>query len=360
MQRRAHGRKRLNQNNLENRATEVDAAQTSAQIAEPTPSSATFPVSLPPTSITPLAVVASLFGAAFILAIVVWRFKTYKRRNVRAAPSLGGRIAIEKEYHSEKQVDFTNISNASIYTEKPQKAALSPRSFDAYADVAWDPPTMAYDNPAASVSLPERTAAPKSKAKSPGVSLSVKTPSDVPRSPPPSYALDLVNSSANDGQSPRLVPIPPSPAITSNSPPPPTPSANRKPSFALGEQHPIPAFSPRFESFTNHDLTYPRDISESPPSDESGSSQKLPRLMSVGTTFTPTLDDELTIKLGDTVRMLEEFRDGWCLVQRVGRIDAPKGAVPRFCLQERRGVIPILPSRKFSNGSFKSSSSGWR
>lgn len=55
------------------------------------------------------------------------------------------------------------------------------------------------------------------------------------------------------------------------------------------------------------------------------------------------MDDELYISVGETVRLLEEYEDDWCLVQRVGRIDAAKGMVPRFCLSERPEVVPQHP-----------------
>jgi len=356
MQPRAHGVKRLN--HLEHRATETEVAHSSASVVQPTPSPTTkLATSLPPTSITALAAVLSVIGAVIVIvAIALWKYRSRKHRNTHASPSLAGKVSIRTEYHSEKHIDLENVS---IYTEKPEKAVLTPRSFD--TQVGWVPQTKGY--PAVTVTLPEPTASPKSKTKSPNVPLFVKTPSKSPldsaRSPPPSYFLDNGGSEA-EAQSPRLIPVPPSPAVSTDSTPtPPTPPANRrtKASFvSLSEQHPLPAPSPRSESFAAHDLVHPRDSV----TDELGRDQKLPRLMSVAANFTPSLDDELAIKSGDTVRMLDEYRDGWCLVQRVGRIDAPKGAVPRFCLQERRGVVPILPTRKFSNGSLKSPASGWR
>jgi hypothetical protein len=357
MQRRAHAAKRLNY--LEHRGTETEAAQSSATVLEPTPSPTTkIPATLPPTSTTALAVVISVVGVIILSVIALWKYQSYKRRNTRTSPSLAAKVTIEKEYHTEKQ--HIDLENVSIYTEKPEKAVLTPRSFDTPG--GWVPQTKAY--PSVDVSLPKPTASPKSKVKSSRVPLTVRTlaedPLDMARSPPPSYTLSNGGSEAQ-GQSPRFIPIPPSPAVSANTPPtPPTPPANRrtKASF-VSLSEPLPAPTPRSESFAAHDLANPRDSTDSP-SDESGRDQKLPRLMSVATTFTPTLDDELAIKVGDTVRMLDEYRDGWCLVQRVGRIDAPKGAVPRFCLQERRGVVPILPTRKYSNGSLKSQASGWR
>lgn len=69
--------------------------------------------------------------------------------------------------------------------------------------------------------------------------------------------------------------------------------------------------------------------------------KKVPaRLMTVTNTFTRSLDDELSIQVGDTLRMFEEYQDGWCLCQHVGKPDAPKGVVPRFCLVEFKKPLP--------------------
>jgi len=65
----------------------------------------------------------------------------------------------------------------------------------------------------------------------------------------------------------------------------------------------------------------------------------LPRLMLVSTTFQPSRVDELAVRSGETLRLLKEFEDEWCLVQRVGRPDAEKGVVPRFCLVDRPRVL---------------------
>lgn len=59
------------------------------------------------------------------------------------------------------------------------------------------------------------------------------------------------------------------------------------------------------------------------------------RLMTVYHTFAPTLGDELPVSIGETVRLLDEYDDGWCLVERVSS-DRKQGIVPRFCLTERR------------------------
>ncbi|KAF9556012.1 hypothetical protein CPC08DRAFT_599136, partial [Agrocybe pediades] len=52
--------------------------------------------------------------------------------------------------------------------------------------------------------------------------------------------------------------------------------------------------------------------------------------------YIPTLSDELRVQVGDTVRVLQEYQDGWCFAQYVGKADAPKGVVPLVCLEDRR------------------------
>jgi hypothetical protein len=61
--------------------------------------------------------------------------------------------------------------------------------------------------------------------------------------------------------------------------------------------------------------------------------------MVVTTSFESTRHDELGLRTGETLRLIREFDDEWCLVQRVGRSNAEKGVVPRFCLSERPRAI---------------------
>ena len=63
--------------------------------------------------------------------------------------------------------------------------------------------------------------------------------------------------------------------------------------------------------------------------------QKLPRRMLVEHTFVPSLADELSIKVGEVLNMIEEYEDEWCLVERIGSRSGERGVVPRFCLKER-------------------------
>ena len=69
--------------------------------------------------------------------------------------------------------------------------------------------------------------------------------------------------------------------------------------------------------------------------------------MTVSVLYIPSLSDELPIRLGETIRMIEEYEDEWCLVQRVGRTDE-RGVIPRFCLTERQEIIPRTGKRTSS------------
>ncbi|TCD68470.1 hypothetical protein EIP91_010756 [Steccherinum ochraceum] len=87
-----------------------------------------------------------------------------------------------------------------------------------------------------------------------------------------------------------------------------------------------------------------------PKSLKSTNGKKLPRLMIVTCTFIPSLPDEMLIKVGETLRLIEEYEDEWCLVQRVGKVDLEKGVIPRFCLQERPEIV-ARPTHKKGGSS---------
>ncbi|KAF8516756.1 hypothetical protein JB92DRAFT_2715080 [Gautieria morchelliformis] len=52
----------------------------------------------------------------------------------------------------------------------------------------------------------------------------------------------------------------------------------------------------------------------------------------VESTFTRSLHDELEVHEGETLQLLEEYEDEWCLVRRVGPKAAEQGVIPRFCV----------------------------
>jgi len=54
-------------------------------------------------------------------------------------------------------------------------------------------------------------------------------------------------------------------------------------------------------------------------------------------TFIPTLPDELSIRMGETVRVIAEYDDGWALCANA---HDERGMVPLECLdQSARGVV---------------------
>ncbi|KAF7337864.1 hypothetical protein MVEN_02009400 [Mycena venus] len=150
------------------------------------------------------------------------------------------------------------------------------------------------------------------------------------------------------------IPLPPSPPHHSTIPPtPPTPPAKKKLnpfSREIPPAKPVPSELPppmplpspaRSASFAQHQSAH---FAEMETVDEEN---PIPRLMTVINSFIPSLEDELPIQIGDTLRLIEEYQDGWALVQRIGRIDAPKGVVPRSCMTDRERVMPsFTPNRR--------------
>lgn len=213
-------------------------------------------------------------------------------------------------------------------------------------------------------------------------SLNLSLDSEMVGSPPPAYDI------ANSGAPQFVVPLPSGfpPEKVKMSPTPPTPPANRKSHASTSkkskvqtlvvtkENIPASITSPaRSESFAPKDLVPPppvagpsktkvNDLVSANPfaSREDNSAKTTPRMMNVVSYFTPTLADELRVQVGDTVRVLEEYQDGWCFVQYVGKADAPKGVVPLVCLEERSRMVPVAHTRS-PNGSLSSlNGSGWR
>lgn len=158
-------------------------------------------------------------------------------------------------------------------------------------DIKSPPPAEAVRSP------PPTYTATSSRARSPSPS---STPSSSPRPP----ALNLPTVTVTHEEKDHLS-VPASAA--------PTPSPRRTSSFGLdgfGEQANLKA-KPSIKG------------------------QKLPRKMLVEHTFIPSLADELAIKVGEVLNMLEEYEDEWCLVERIGSRAGERGVVPRFCLKER-------------------------
>jgi hypothetical protein len=50
--------------------------------------------------------------------------------------------------------------------------------------------------------------------------------------------------------------------------------------------------------------------------------------------FFPQLQDELPVSIGDTVRILQSFDDGWALVEQIGSPNGERGFIPLECFLE--------------------------
>ena len=65
--------------------------------------------------------------------------------------------------------------------------------------------------------------------------------------------------------------------------------------------------------------------------------------------FTPSLDDELVVKPGDSVRIIKVFDDGWTFVEKLG-LNATdckdRGLIPIDCLREAGQALPAFLSQK--------------
>jgi hypothetical protein len=56
------------------------------------------------------------------------------------------------------------------------------------------------------------------------------------------------------------------------------------------------------------------------------------RILVVKRTFTPNLEDELSIVTGESVRLVAVYDDGWCKIHKLGA-SGEEGVVPYECLE---------------------------
>jgi len=235
-----------------------------------------------------------IIGAGFIallLAFVLWKLLAWKRNKAAIMNLVDG-----------KQTGFaTKIDLEASFeiVEKPHAAFIRPVVAPASSGVGWVPQIKS------ELALPSPTKARSDRAKQAWE----KNLAEFMATPVPTAL--TYNGAAISGPMPTTPPMPAS-------------QPQQQATSLI-----LPAFrAPVFTAPPNTTLA-PAAASE----------QSFPRLMDVATAFTSSLEDELSLSLGETVRLLEEFEDSWCLVQRVGRKDAPQGIVPRFCLVERPQVF---------------------
>ncbi|KAI0005908.1 hypothetical protein BJV74DRAFT_5162 [Russula compacta] len=306
------------------RSVQANTSSSAQSTSSPVPSSDAPLVQLS-TSARSLIGTGTVVGAIF-LAIIVWKlYAANKRRKARAVHA--ARISIR--YGTSEKANFVSLADSKDVDEPRKPVLLPPVSSN-----LWVPQIKSVTLPSGvtvppvAVTAPERS--PKTQYEHPPTPNSGPSVSPL-SSPPPAYrALGLyatpVPSSPPESALPDIPP--PTPINWGSTLTAPTPVRE---SFDLP---PVP--SPRSASFHSIASTTsaPRTglLSASTP-------KSLSQLMLVTTSFEPTLDDELRLRTGETLRLIKEFEDEWCLVQRVGPPDAEKGVVPRFCLTERPRII---------------------
>ena len=225
-----------------------------------------------------------------------------------------------------------DINNSIIFPSTPKDVAEKNRPFK-HSKSPWMNPTST--GPENSLYTPP----PAYDAANTGGSFAIPVPSNLRQEQthtPTAPATRMLHTK------PKKV-VPDSLVIPTVDEPLPVKSPARSESFAPKELViPVPSVSASSTFWSHSFINNPRG--------EFGSDNlRAPRLMNVIVPYNPTLPDELAVKVGDTVRLMQEYRDGWCFVQYVGKIDAPRGVVPLICLEERRRMVPVR--HKTSNGS---------
>ncbi|KAJ7143178.1 hypothetical protein C8R43DRAFT_577642 [Mycena crocata] len=312
-----------------------------------------------PTSTTALAVVVSILCLVILLGVGICLFRRRRNAQKETAPSHIIDFTSEKtrRYDVESKLDLHASAYGIEKLEKPSPVFM-PGASAADLNPNWVPQIV--PNRGAELASQSSSSSKKSKSSrnkslrsSRGWDKTFSKFAPSERSPPPSYM--VANGGPDKSASfASQVPLPPSPPHQSTLPPtPPTPPAKKKlnpfsrefppakpaPTDVLPQMPlPSPARSASFAAHQSASLTGMERLDEE---------HSMPRLMNVVNSFIPTLDDELPIQVGETVRILEEYQDGWALVQRLGRIDAPKGVVPRTCITDRERIIPTYtPGRR--------------
>ncbi|KAF9069161.1 hypothetical protein BDP27DRAFT_1421348 [Rhodocollybia butyracea] len=296
-----------------------------------------------PKSTVALAVILSLLVVG-ISALCIWRYRRRKQKKpVDDSDDALYRPTTNTSFDSEKQAGV----------EKPQKVFIP---IPHKGEAAWTPQVKTYLGvPLKNGELPKHVQAAREGYKQ-------TTAWRNEPSPPPSYQ----EKSQSVVPSVEITAPTNKPLSVLTNQPPSSRFSNPTPLLTTVSEHPEPLQSPaRSASFANkqHRHSRSRSVSSKHISGEistkvtpsqarhSRSASDKIRLMSVINTFHPSLDDELPIKIGDSVLLIEEYHDGWCLVQHVGKIESPRGVVPRFCLVDRATAPAKARKRSLTSSS---------
>lgn len=235
----------------------------------------------------------------------------------------GRRMASESRVdRHQKALDAWYQGSDEADIEKPKKAALA-GDVEAYA--GWTPQIHTWKGiHVQGMQLPSESNVGKAlagkveKKKVPPMDLTLS-------SPPPTYMVALPDAATKPSVPPVSNLRVPPPAVPVNANDKPIASPKRTSSRFATQQ---------IENQNNNNPFVERQSSATKNDDD----LPLPRVMIVQNTFTPSLEDELSVVRGEAIRMLAEYKDGWAVCQRVGAVDSPKGVVPRSCLQERQEI----------------------
>jgi hypothetical protein len=301
-----------------------------------------------PTSVKALTGFIVVLGV-IILGIAIWKIRVWRIRKQKSGIFNSQCSTNEQGTYGEKMSGTYGITPSSIdlesaRVEKPSKAYI-PSAVPSTPRSGWVPqirPDLAPPEPTKPRAQQAKKTWEKNLAELMDPNSNSSSPHN-PTSPPPSYCIANQSTPVSRDN----FPVPPTPVNPPSQALPPTPPAVPKLTFE-GIAPPSKTSTPgpaRNSSFAPHPIVRLSNSSRY-------SEKKFPRLMSVVDSFDPSMVDELLITVGETVRILEEYEDEWCLVQRVGRIDSEKGVVPRLCLTERSEIVPTHPGLP-SAGSYR-------
>lgn len=264
--------------------------------------SSTNDINKTPSEFVPILVM----GILIILTVAgLFGYRAWKGRQ------MASEIHLTK--HEKKLNDWYSGSDEDSIIEKPSRAALGQ---DSEAFAGWVPQIHTWKGvQVQGMQLPSESVVGKARSGSFDKKKPVDYSLERQISPPPSYPI------ANAEKPKITLTVPPTPAFVAEDDKP-IASPLRTASMLFTASQPESTVTEAMPTTT----TTSDDESVLP----------LPRVVIVKATFTPTMEDELPIVRGEAIRMLAEYKDGWCVVQRVGAFDSPKGVVPRSCLQERQ------------------------
>ncbi|KIK71125.1 hypothetical protein GYMLUDRAFT_235492 [Collybiopsis luxurians FD-317 M1] len=335
------------------RATEASTTSAPASTPTATNSYAQQIVDSVPKSTIALAIVLSLF-ALVVTGICVWRYRVRRKQRLSGVGDSDDplwRPATNSSFDSEKHAGL----------EKPQQVFIPIAD---RGEAAWTPQIRTYRGvPLKNGELPKHVQAAREGRKfitswrnepspPPSYQEKVEGPTDAAVKPvtkaPLNKQLNVVTSSdfpPSRFSNPTPLPL----TSVSEEPPQPLPSPARTSSFPQKHRH------SRSRSVSSKHISgeVVTKITPTQARHSRSGSTDVVRLMTVINTFRPSLDDELLIKVGEHCRLLEEYHDGWCLVQLVGKAESPRGVVPRFCLVDRQTAPAKSRKRSLTQSAVK-------